>query len=311
MKQITIENVKARISKLQSRGNAEYSLGLTLNEEFELACLRLLANSMGGVDDDVRSVVALLENNEWAEHCTKTELGQRLESEITRLVGGVQPVPVVSDALPLADSKDLTAAQLQSIINDDWLLMDDCEGMQNCAAVKALARMALKSDINDYLCDSAYVSGMQAGWNFGVVEDSEGFQSSLEHYRKGMREYRSSLRNQAQEPATDNTAQQFEALATSCKSEHLLNAERIAREAKALSDQLNATSAVHHRVSGWSERQQKVIAYSLWRFSCTAYQQANQAAQTNNKDMFDRFIRDARCAEEIREEFTSAWIGNL
>ena len=109
----------------------------------------------------------------------------------------------------------------------------------------------------------------------------------------------------------DNTTQQFEALATIGKSEHLLNAERIAREAKALSDRLNATSAVNPRVSGWSERQQKVIAYSLWRFSCTAYQQANQAAQTNNKDMLDRFIRDARCAEEIREEFTSAWIGNL
>ena len=111
------------------------------------------------------------------------------------------------------------------------------------------------------------------------------------------------------QPDTDNTAQQFEALATSGKSEHLLNAERIAREAKALSDRLNATSAIHPRVSGWSERQQKVIAYSLWRFICAAYQKANQAAQTNNKDMFDRFIRDARCAEEIREEFTSAWSG--
>lgn len=108
-------------------------------------------------------------------------------------------------------------------------------------------------------------------------------------------------------PATDNTAQQFEALATSGKSEHLLNAERIAMEVKALPDRLNDTSAVHPRVSGWSEHQQKVIAYSLWRFSYTAHQQANQAAQTNNKDMFDRFIRDARCAEEIREEFTSAW----
>lgn len=168
MKQVTIENVKARISKLQSRGNAEYSLGLTLNEEFELSCLRQLAASLeakpvvyslifrnmegklydyvnvnttfatleeaqaygkGGryvtkgdgsiewvadpsldpavvplyttppvqvisVDDDVRSVVAMLENNEWAEHCTKTELGQRLESEITRLVGQEHPWPV-------------------------------------------------------------------------------------------------------------------------------------------------------------------------------------------------------------------------
>lgn len=129
-----------------------------------------------------------------------------------------QPAPVVNNVLPVADSKELTAEQLQLIINDDWLLMDDCEGMQNCAEVKTLARMALRSDINDYLCDSAYVSGMQAGWNFGVVEDSAGFQSSLEHYRKGMREYRSALRNQAQEPATDNTAQQFEALATSAGS---------------------------------------------------------------------------------------------
>lgn len=74
-------------------------------------------------------------------------------------------------------------------------------------------------------------------------------------------------------------------------------------------DTPNPTSAVDPRVSGWSERQQKVIAYSLWRFSCTAYQKANQAAQANNKDMFDRFIRDARCADEIREEFTSAWGG--
>lgn len=46
------------------------------------------------VDDDVRIVVSLLESKEWAEHCTKTEIGQRLESEITRLVGAVQPWPV-------------------------------------------------------------------------------------------------------------------------------------------------------------------------------------------------------------------------
>lgn len=42
MKQVTMESVKQRISKLASRGNADYALGLTLNEEFELACLREL-----------------------------------------------------------------------------------------------------------------------------------------------------------------------------------------------------------------------------------------------------------------------------
>ena len=50
-----------------------------------------------GVDDDVRNIIGLLENNEWAEHCTETVLGSRLEAEITRLVGSAQPAPVVPD----------------------------------------------------------------------------------------------------------------------------------------------------------------------------------------------------------------------
>lgn len=40
-----------------------------------------------GLDSDVWAVVKLLEDREWAEHCTTTELGGRLESEITKLVG--------------------------------------------------------------------------------------------------------------------------------------------------------------------------------------------------------------------------------
>ncbi|MGR5949932.1 DUF551 domain-containing protein [Raoultella planticola] len=48
-----------------------------------------------GVDDDVRNIIGLLETNEWAEHCTETVLGSRLEAEITRLVGSAQPAPVV------------------------------------------------------------------------------------------------------------------------------------------------------------------------------------------------------------------------
>lgn len=47
---------------------------------------------------------------------------------------------------------------------------------------------AFNSDKHAALCDSAYVSGMQAGWNFGVEEDVTGFQQSLEAYRKPMRE---------------------------------------------------------------------------------------------------------------------------
>lgn len=52
-----------------------------------------------GVDDDVRNIIGLLETNEWAEHCTETVLGSRLEAEITRLVGSAQPAPVVPDEM--------------------------------------------------------------------------------------------------------------------------------------------------------------------------------------------------------------------
>ena len=36
------------------------------------------------------SVTALLEAGDWSEHCTKTELGGRLEREITRLISDAQ-----------------------------------------------------------------------------------------------------------------------------------------------------------------------------------------------------------------------------
>lgn len=38
-----------------------------------------------GLDSDVFNVVQLLTSHEWAEHCTSTQLGQRLESAVTDL----------------------------------------------------------------------------------------------------------------------------------------------------------------------------------------------------------------------------------
>ncbi|ELO76012.1 TPA: hypothetical protein JEL63_004186 [Salmonella enterica subsp. enterica serovar Enteritidis] len=56
--------------------------------------------SVTGVYDDVLNIIGLLENNEWAEHCTSTVLGSLLESEITRLVSKEQPAPVVPAEMP-------------------------------------------------------------------------------------------------------------------------------------------------------------------------------------------------------------------
>ncbi|EBK8622233.1 hypothetical protein DV583_09395 [Salmonella enterica] len=52
-----------------------------------------------GVYKDMLNIIGLLENNEWAEHCTSTVLGSLLESEITRLVGKEQPALVVPEDL--------------------------------------------------------------------------------------------------------------------------------------------------------------------------------------------------------------------
>ncbi len=38
----------------------------------------------------IGDIVALLEAGDWSEHCTKTELGGRLEREITQLIGDAQ-----------------------------------------------------------------------------------------------------------------------------------------------------------------------------------------------------------------------------
>ncbi|WP_163280504.1 hypothetical protein [Enterobacter cloacae] len=40
---------------------------------------------------------------------------------------------------------ELSLENIKAIINDDWLLMDDCEGNKNCNVVKELARIALAS----------------------------------------------------------------------------------------------------------------------------------------------------------------------
>lgn len=61
--------------------------------------------------DDILSILALLEAGDWSEHCTKTELGGRLEREITRLIGDSQEATVtgyelIAEAWRLMDGQD-------------------------------------------------------------------------------------------------------------------------------------------------------------------------------------------------------------
>lgn len=48
---------------------------------------RAAEKRIAGLEDDVRNIIELLDASEWAEHCTHTVLGRRLEVEVTRLIG--------------------------------------------------------------------------------------------------------------------------------------------------------------------------------------------------------------------------------
>ena len=233
MKEVTIDTVRKRIAELEMvHGHGE----LSLRGEFELACLRMLADSMGGVDDDVRNVVALLENNEWAEHCTKTELGQRLESEITRLVGHEQPVQEASDAEPSFDAMmyalDAFYADgdvperamllafrilLADVRNQTEPVTEWTAGSEPPEFGKYYVRYM--TDTGQRFCIAEWLEYDCCVPNRHMVKMWLADHSRSMNALQGVTHFtRLPEWSEPQEPATDNTAQQFEALATSAGS---------------------------------------------------------------------------------------------
>lgn len=148
MKQVTIENVKARIAELEG---ADRIIGLGLHAEFELACLRQLLA--------LQEIVTELEENDREQ---MAELYRR-NATIQRLQQQAAPV-----------------------ITDDRLLRN------------------LETRINS----------LEIGERKGALSTQQA--TSLKAYRLAVQCLRSSATSD--ENATDNTAQQFETLATSAGS---------------------------------------------------------------------------------------------
>lgn len=358
MKQVTIDNVRERIAELEmvnSHGE------LSLRGEFELACLRMLAASMGvkpfmygiadpdgaphmdeccvstsmagiedyvhmlneeceeggplftvvplytappsqvtGVDDDVRNVVGLLENNEWAEHCTKTDIGHRLESEITRLVGNMGPVPVARDADPsfdammraldafYADDNVPERAMLSAfrilladvrekpalVVTDDIMEeinrwdTDRCfvgrkhyTQQQNSLIDAYIGLTEPKAPVvtDDRLLENleTRIRSLEIGERKGALSTQQ--ETSLKAYRLAVQCLRSSA--SSDENATDNTAQQFEALAGSHAKPtaapiipeglHPDTADLVIRFATALAEKLHRAEQKYGHANGW------------------------------------------------------------
>lgn len=250
MKKVTIESVKARIAHLETC--AQIGGRLSMGHEFEMACLRMLLASLeqkpglweidnpgegtyysphgprdfetvaqlwyaapppvqAGVDDDVRNVITLLENNEWAEHCTETELGQSLESEITRLYNwrSSQPAPVKYN-IGEATMLHIFTATGMTDVSDMQAVFDRVESV--------LVKMERKPKVIEPEGWREMMARLANGLELMTSLAAERACIADESVCKAWVTMARVMLNQAQEPATDNTAQQFEALATSAGS---------------------------------------------------------------------------------------------
>ncbi|UDG73257.1 hypothetical protein [Escherichia phage vB_EcoS_SCS92] len=88
MPEITISSLERRILVLESE---KQTLGgqLSINGEFQLEAFKLLLT----LTADIENMIGLLQSGEWAEHCTKSALGKRLETEITDMLSCLVEAP--------------------------------------------------------------------------------------------------------------------------------------------------------------------------------------------------------------------------
>lgn len=233
-------------------------LGLSLKHEFELACLRALVGKMA-IEDDMHNVINLLANNEWAEHCTTTVLGSMLEAEVTRLVGKAQSalqkynigeatmlhiftatgMTDVSDMQAVFDQVEKALVKLERkpkvIEPDGWRdmmtrLANGLELMTSLASERAIsvdtcvclewvrdARAMLDQEHPAPVVPDDLLATFTRKRLLEIIVTGPGAsgaeQNALARIALAL------MPPEQQEPATDNTAQQFEALATSAQPE--------------------------------------------------------------------------------------------
>lgn len=234
MKQVTIDTVRERIAELDClRGEGV----LSLRGEFELACLRMLLDGKplvgsryaDGIDPYMSNAACLREINEALGMVDITMFSQVATGINDRMQEAQEHNQVRADH---AEWSQATFGDVGPIGPLKHLAK---EAMEAAAAPGDISEWA---DMQFLLWDAQRRAGITDEQITQAMIDKLAVNKARQWPEPKDGEPR--LHIQAD---NDTTAQQFEALATSGKSEHLLNAERIAREAKALSDRLNATSA--------------------------------------------------------------------
>lgn len=194
MKQVTIENVKARIAQLET--SEQIGGRLPIRHEFEMACLRQLVASMDKISEsqrEFRAADATIENlkmqveklaaeNAWLKKfCKDAAFDADYEAELGMERGGF------SDALN----------EIKTPATDAFLAEVRASELDSLAGV---AETMLVKFANQCVSDTPE----SKGWGIILRQASQ---------RAAM------LRGAEQSPDTDNTAQQFEALATIAQRE--------------------------------------------------------------------------------------------
>lgn len=204
MKKVTIDTVKARIAEMENIQNTT-TIGISLREEFELACLRQL---MAAMDSEPLSQKEPISFDEWSRKCALQitlcypDFREKAKYIWDSARETQQPASVVPDEKTL---------RIQGIEALEEFLTETTPEPEMVGGIKLTLTCCrvLKAIIKN--------NGW-ADFNGGKPEKVK-----AETIIAALREphpdaCRAAMLNQAQEPATDNTAQQFEALATSAGS---------------------------------------------------------------------------------------------
>ncbi|EAO5288910.1 hypothetical protein PF919_004917 [Salmonella enterica] len=118
-----------------------------------------------GVYKDMLNIINLLENNEWAEHCTSTVLGSLLESEITRLVSKEQSAPVVPEEITDESTE-------QRLMGRRWA-HSFCAGWNACRAAMLQSKYRdLSQPVDPQISEYEKIM-LRAGWVMVPVEPTD------------------------------------------------------------------------------------------------------------------------------------------
>ncbi|EHQ9195675.1 hypothetical protein KF477_001757 [Salmonella enterica subsp. diarizonae serovar 50:k:z:[z50],[z57],[z68] [z86]] len=123
-----------------------------------------------GVYKDMLNIIGLLENNEWAEHCTSTVLGSLLESEITRLVGKEQPAPVVPPAIE--PDYEVIKSILPTANPDEYACCIAADMWNACRAAMLQGFRDLSQPVDPQVAEYEQIM-LQAGWVAVPVEPTD------------------------------------------------------------------------------------------------------------------------------------------